>query len=107
MPRKGWVLRRKIPGDPVFGSAELGFELGFFSGQLTDDFRLGYRSGKRANFVVLDQNRYQEWIPNLKQPEPATFAFITNLLERDFRLAYQNPAYKIYRRTSAAPIPAP
>ncbi|HLX70196.1 MAG TPA: 30S ribosomal protein S7, partial [Verrucomicrobiae bacterium] len=20
MPRKGWVLRRKIPGDPVFGS---------------------------------------------------------------------------------------
>ena len=20
MPRKGWVLRRKIPGDPVYGS---------------------------------------------------------------------------------------
>lgn len=86
--------------DQIFGSAELGFELGFFDGRLVDDFRLGARSGKRAEFLVLDQNRYQEWIPNLRQPEPAAYSYITNLLEHEFKLEYQNPAYRIYGRNS-------
>jgi hypothetical protein len=84
--------------DVIFGSAELGFELGFFDGRLVDDFRLGSISGKKATFIVLDQNRYQEWIPNLKEKEPAAYSYIANLLEHEFKLAYQNPAYKIYQR---------
>jgi 4-amino-4-deoxy-L-arabinose transferase-like glycosyltransferase len=89
------------PDDRIFGSAELAFELGF-EGQVVDDFRLGYRTGKKAQFVVLDQNRYQEWIPNLEQTEPAAYSYITNLLDHEFKLAYQNTAYKIYLRNMAA-----
>jgi len=85
------------PDSTIFGSAELAFELGF-EGQVVDDFRHGYRSGKRPAIVVLDQNRYQEWIPNLQQTEPAAYTYITNLLDREFKLGYENAAYKIYLR---------
>jgi hypothetical protein len=84
--------------DLTFGSAELGFDLGFFNGRLVDDFRLGYRTGKVPTRIVLDHNRYQEWIPKLKDEEPEAFRYITTMLTRDFQLAYQNSAYQIYTR---------
>jgi hypothetical protein len=89
------------PDDRIFGSAELAFELGF-EGHVVDDFRLGYRSGKRPAVVVLDQNRYQEWIPNLQQTEPAAYTYITSLLDREFKLTYENAGYKIYLRNITA-----
>ena len=94
------------PDDRIFGSAELAFELGF-EGHVVDDFRLGYRTGKKARFIVLDQNRYQEWIPNLEQTEPAAYSYVTNLLDREFKLAYQNTDYKIYLRNITAPAVSP
>jgi hypothetical protein len=97
-----YLKRHAGPDDRIFGSAELAFELGF-EGHVVDDFRLGYLSGKRAAVVVLDQNRYQEWIPNLQQTEPAAYAFITHLLDREFKLAYENTGYKIYLRNITAP----
>ena len=90
------------PDDKIFGSAELAFELGF-EGHVVDDFRLGYRSGKRPAVVVLDQNRYQEWIPNLQQTEPSAYTYITSLLDREFKLTYENTGYKIYLRNTTAP----
>ena len=86
------------PKDVIFGSAELGFDLGFFDGRLVDDFRLGYLTGKKANFIVLDQNRYQEWIPNLKQSEPQAYQYIMDMLGRDFQLVQQNSGYRVYAR---------
>jgi len=84
--------------DLIFGSAELGFDLGFFDGRLIDDFRLGYITGKKATFIVLDQNRYQEWIPNLRKSEPSTYRYIMDMLARDFQLVQQNGAYQVYAR---------
>jgi hypothetical protein len=84
--------------DLIFGSAELGFDLGFFDGRLVDDFRLGFLSGKKATFIVLDQNRYQEWIPNLKESEPLAYRYIMDMLARDFQLVHQNTAYQVYAR---------
>jgi hypothetical protein len=90
------------PNAVVMGSAELAFQLGFY-GNLVDDYRLGYLSGQRPAVVVVDRNRYQEWIPNLERTEPAAYSYITNLLDREFKLAFQNPAYKIYLRSTTAP----
>ena len=87
--------------DLIFGSAELGFDLGFFDGRLVDDFRLGFLSGRRATFIVLDQNRYQEWIPNLKKSEPQAYSYIMQMLARDFQLVQQNSNYQIYARRSS------
>ena len=49
-------------GDTVFGSAELAFQLGF-EGTVVDDYRLGYRSGRQAAWIVLDRQRYRGGSP--------------------------------------------
>jgi hypothetical protein len=85
------------PNDRIFGSAELAFELGF-EGQVVDDFRLGYRTGKEAKFIVLDQNRYQEWIPNLQMTEPEAYRSITAMLADRYQLVQENAGYRLYVR---------
>jgi hypothetical protein len=85
------------PGDVVFGSAELAFELGW-DGTVVDDYRLGYRSGRHAAFIVLDRNRYQEWIPGLQKTEPAAYQYIQGMLAQDYRLLQQDDEYKVYQR---------
>jgi hypothetical protein len=94
-----FLKRNARPGDLIMGSSELGWELGWKS-NLVDDFRLGYLTGKRPDIIVLDHNRYQEWIPNLKVFNPNAYQFTTNLLETEFRPVHRNDAYIIYFRTN-------
>jgi len=94
-----FLKQHATAGDVVFGSAELAFQLGF-DGQVIDDYRLGFRTGKKASFVVLDQNRYVEWIANLEKQEPQTYQYIQSMLHRDFRLVHVDGAYQIYERKS-------
>jgi hypothetical protein len=82
--------------DMIMGSAELGFELSHKS--LVDDPRLGFRSGKRPNFIVIDKNRYAEWIPQYEQREPETYRYIRAMIDRDFHQVLENPAYQVYAR---------
>jgi hypothetical protein len=81
----------------VMGSAELAFELGF-AGNLVDDPRLGYRSGKRPSFIVIDKNRYAEWIPQYERREPETYRYIRDMMAREFHQVLDNPGYKVYAR---------
>jgi hypothetical protein len=90
-----YLRPRLHPGDVVFGSAELAFELGF-DGTVVDDYRLGYRTGRHSAFIVLDRNRYQEWIPALSNSEPATYRYIRDMLARDYQLVQQNGEYAVY-----------
>jgi hypothetical protein len=83
--------------DIVMGSAELAFELGF-DGNLVDDPRLGYRSGKRPSFIVIDHNRYEEWIPQYEQREPRTYRYIHEMMAREFHQVVDNAGYKVYAR---------
>ena len=89
------------PGQLIMGSTELGWELGWNS-NLVDDFRLGYLTGKRPDIIVLDKNRYQEWIPNLKVFDPKAYRFTTRLIESEFQPVHRNEAYITYFRTSRA-----
>ena len=75
-----FLKRHARPGDLIIGSAELAFQFGF-DGRVVDDYRLGYRSGRRPAWIVLDQNRYIEWIGYLEQTEPETHRYITDMLE--------------------------
>jgi hypothetical protein len=92
-----FVKRNQRPGDLVMGSSELGWELGW-SKNLIDDFRLGYFTGKKPDIVVLDKNRYQEWIPKLKETSLKEYEFTAGLLEREFQPADRNDAYVVYLR---------
>jgi 4-amino-4-deoxy-L-arabinose transferase-like glycosyltransferase len=79
----------------VMGSAELAFGLGFDS-NLVDDFRLGYRSGKRADFIVMDRQRYREWIGHLEQQDPGNYRYIQSMLANDYRVVFDQPLYTVY-----------
>jgi len=86
--------------DLIMGSAELAFDLGFEK-NLVDDYRLGFRSGKKPDFVVIDRNRYEEWIPLLQQQDPQAFRYIRTLMEH-FQPVFDTGAYKIY--AARAPV---
>jgi hypothetical protein len=97
LPVTDYLKQHANSEDIVMGSAELAFELGF-DGNLVDDPRLGYRSGKRPSFIVIDQNRYAEWIPQYEQREPQTYRYIHDMMEREFHQVLDNAGYKVYVR---------
>jgi hypothetical protein len=82
--------------DTIMGSAELTFETA--NGSLVDDPRLGYRSGRRPDFIVIDRNRYAEWIPQYEQREPQTYRYIRGMMDREFHLVLENGGYTVYAR---------
>jgi hypothetical protein len=92
-----FLKQHSSPGALIMGSSELGFELGFDS-NLVDDFRLGYLSGMRPEIIVLDKNRYQEWIGLLKPVQPDAWRFATDLVAREYREVHRNAAYVTYAR---------
>ncbi len=81
----------------IIGSAELAFQLGFHA-NVVDDYRLGFRSGKKPDFIVIDKNRYDEWIPLLKEQDPPAYRYATGMMEHEFHLLLDRGAYKVYGR---------
>jgi hypothetical protein len=81
----------------IMGSSELAFELGY-ADNLVDDQRLGFRSGKRPDFIVIDKNRYDEWIPQYEQREPETYRYIRAMMDGEFHQVLANDGYRIYAR---------
>lgn len=88
------------PAQAITASAEMGFELGF-TPRLTDDYRLGYYSGKQSDFIMVDGARYGAWIPLLAQQDPGNYEYIQKLLANDYRVIYDRQGYKIYQRVRA------
>ena len=80
----------------IMGSAELWFELA--NRGVVDDPRLGYRSGRRPDFIVIDRNRYAEWIPQYEQREPQTYRYIRGMMDREFHQVLENGGYTVYAR---------
>ena len=97
LPTTDYLKQHAKSQDVVMGSAELAFELGF-GRNLVDDPRLGYRSGKRPSFIVIDKNRYEEWIPQYEQRKPDTYRYIHDMMAREFHQVLDNPGYKVYAR---------
>jgi hypothetical protein len=65
------------------GGAELAFELGF-DANLIDDFRLGYYSGKRPDFIVAN-NIYRGWFNRSRTRHPEIHQHIQRLLGASYR----------------------
>jgi len=103
------------PADTVFGSASAGFGFGFEKG-LVDDLRLGYLTGRKADFVVLDQE-YRSAIRDYAASDPKLYAFIERRIATEYVPVYQMDDYTILvsrdrlphqpRRMTAAPSPSP
>ncbi len=95
-------LEKAAPaGSAIYGSGEFGFGLGFDSG-LTDDPTLGYYSGKRADFVVVDPLTYTESFNEFRRKDPKIYQHVRNLLDGEYVRVYDRGSYQVYARRQAA-----
>lgn len=98
LPAMAYLGREAPPGSLIIGNSELGFYFGFYSGHVVDDASLGYYSGKRADFLVVDDNGYREAFKGFASRDPGLDRYVRKTLTEDYLPVYQNPVYTIYRR---------
>ena len=58
------------PSDLIMGSGELGFELGF-DGHVLDDARMGFLTGKKPEFIVLEGHYRDFWLQHWRPTSPS------------------------------------
>lgn len=97
-----YLQEHREPSDVVVASAEMGFAVGF-DGRLVDDVLLGYRTGRRPAFLILDDARYRDNLTMLQTADPPIYRYATDLLANHYRLVYNYCGYTIYRSLPAAP----
>jgi 4-amino-4-deoxy-L-arabinose transferase-like glycosyltransferase len=96
------VLQREMrPGQSVIGSAELGFGLGF--DRVKDDANLGYYSGRRPDFIVIDPN-YRAHLAELARTSSPVYRTLENMLATEYQSIYSNRNYSVYARIEQ-PLP--
>ena len=83
----------------IMGPSELGFQLGFGT-NLLDDTRLGCRSGKQADYIVIDKLGYAAAISFLEGDDPKCYLYIRKELAERYRTVYDAGGYTIYARQS-------
>ncbi len=83
----------------IDGPSELGFGLGY-NPPLVDDYRLGFYSGKRPQFIVVDDN-YRSFFDSLKDHDRPAYDYVRHLIDQDYKVVYQNGLYSIYERRPA------
>lgn len=79
-------------GGVIMGGSELGFMLGFRSGQLVDDRYLGYFSGLKPEVYVQSQYYYRMPGPELRRAWDVS----RQRLKNEYHLVFQNADYRIY-----------
>ncbi len=95
-------LKEAAPaGSAVIASGEFGFGLGFDSG-ITDDPTLGYYSGKRPDFIVVDPLTYQQSFLEFRRKEPALYGHVKGLLGQEYMRVYNRNSYEVYAKRRPA-----
>jgi len=61
------------------------------------DGRFGYLTGKRPQFIVYD-SAVENSLEASKTLFPAFYEYFPQLLHDQYRIDYENAAYKVYRR---------
>jgi 4-amino-4-deoxy-L-arabinose transferase-like glycosyltransferase len=85
------------PDNLIMGSGELGFELGF-DGHVLDDARMGFLTGKKPEFIVLEAHYRYFWLQTLEAYEPPVYRYIMDLFKNKYEVVYDqtNDPYTTY-----------
>jgi hypothetical protein len=97
LPAMAFLDQHAGPNALIIGNSELGFHFGFYN-NVIDDSTLGYYSGKRPDFIVVDDNGYAGAFEGYPLTDPGLDRFIHKTLNEDFQRVYANAVYTIYRR---------
>lgn len=96
LPMIEFLKQNSTENDLIMGGAELGFGLGFPKNHIADG-RFGFYTGKRPKFIMYDsgvENSYND----SKIYFPEFYEYFPRLLNEEYRVAYENDAFKIYER---------
>ncbi len=95
-PMIAFLRQNSTENDLIMGGAELGFGLGFPKNHIADG-RFGLNTGKRPKFIMTDSGVDNSYTDS-KIHFPEFYEYFPRLLNEEYRLAYQNDAFKIYVR---------
>ncbi|HEX3249095.1 MAG TPA: glycosyltransferase family 39 protein [Pyrinomonadaceae bacterium] len=93
-------LKRNAGSALIMGSTDLAFQLGF-DANLVDDIRLGYYSGKRPDFIVIDEI-YENAFAGIETQDMTVYQHMMDLLANEYHPVYDHGHYKIYARNGLA-----
>jgi hypothetical protein len=96
IPASEFLKQNARSDQVIMGSAELGFGLGSFD-HLIDDSRLGFYSGRKPDFIVLEEV-YQSEIDSYQSRHPDIYQFIKSRLSNEYQKVYDQDHYEIYAR---------
>lgn len=94
-PTIDYLKTNAAPEYDIMGGVELGFGLGLPK-NFVGDARLGYYSGRRCKFLVLDDASFRDW-EETRRGSPAV-NYLPQLVKDEYQLVYKNAAYQIYER---------
>jgi 4-amino-4-deoxy-L-arabinose transferase-like glycosyltransferase len=100
MPAVRYLQEHMRPGSLAFAPAEFGIELGFEE-HVSPDQRLGLRTGRQAEFIVVDSiwaGRFDEF----RTLEPKVYQHVQTMLRDSYSVVFRagagSSSYQIYRR---------
>jgi 4-amino-4-deoxy-L-arabinose transferase-like glycosyltransferase len=96
-PVVAFLKQNLAPGDLIFATSAFGFDFGFRQERLIDDSRLGYYSGKRAAFIVVDEI-YKDTFAGHRLDRPEVALFVDDLLRDKYRVVYAHDDIEVYGR---------
>ena len=95
-PTVNYLKQNSGETDVIMASSDFGFGLNF-PDNLVDDGRFGFYTGKRPQFIVYDSAVQSSWEES-KEFFPAFYDYFPRLLQNEYKLVYENAAYKIYEK---------
>jgi 4-amino-4-deoxy-L-arabinose transferase-like glycosyltransferase len=101
LPAVDFLRSKGNNGQLIMGSSELGFGLGSFD-HLVDDSRLGFYSGKKADFIVVEEV-YKSQIDAYETKRPDLYRYINSMLTNEYQKIYDHELYQIYARRESQP----
>ena len=99
-PAVDFLKAKAGPSALIMGSTELAFALGFDS-NLVDDIRLGYYSGKKPDYIVVEEI-YEDAFVGMGIQDSNVYRHILDTIANDYHAVYDEAHYKIYARNGLA-----
>ncbi len=96
IPLIAYLKENMRESDHVMGGSELAFGRGFDSNHIADG-RFGFYTGKRPRFIIYDSAVENSW-KDSKIHFPEFYEYFPKLLKEEYRMSYENAAYKVYER---------
>ena len=95
-PMIDYLKTNSSESDVVMAGADLAFGLGLDANLLADG-RFGYNTGKRPRYIVTDSAVESSWAES-KGHFPGFYEYFPRLLSEEYKIAYENAAYKVYEK---------